>query len=63
MSKMEFRHAVLYWDYMRQSWRVSVLVDCERAEEEARRWVKTLLKENPKGKIMICRLVKTIECN
>ena len=55
------KHAVVYWDDNDHCWCVAFVADYGNAKDTVRRWRKVLEEKAPSGKIMICRLVETIE--
>ena len=57
------KHAVVYLDDSGY-WNVGFVADYDNAKDTARRWKERLTGLGHSGKIMICRLVETIEwCN
>ena len=55
------KHAVVYYDDKACCWRVGFVADYDNAKDTARRWKESMGQHKAAGRIMICKLVETIE--
>ena len=56
----EDKHAVVYLDDSGY-WNVGFVADYDNAKDTARRWKESMGQHKAAGRIMICKLVETIE--